>query len=249
MGLTQGDSLIVHSSFRSLKPFDGGPPEVVQAILDVIGETGNLMLPTFGYSTPLPDPYYDVDETPCRTGAINELGRRLPGMVRSMHPTHSVAVRGPDAEALTADHLSFRTVGVGSPIDRLAKRGGKVLLLGVDHTANTMIHVAEEHAGQPKVGRADPNQKAKVRLPSGEIIEHQLDSSTSCSRGFQALDQPMRDAQAVCDGQLGGCAMMLMRGQDVIDIVVRMLHDDRRALMCDDPACRYCRGTEKNLEK
>jgi aminoglycoside 3-N-acetyltransferase len=247
MGLVAGDSLIMHSSFRSLKPFDAGPLDVVDVILNIIGPSGNLMLPTFGYSTSLPEPYFDVDQTPGRTGAINELGRCRSGAVRSLHPTHSVAVIGPDANQLTANHLSNRTVGVGSPIDRLAKLGGKVLLLGVDHTANTMIHIGEEHAKQPKVGRAEPNKHPKVRMPDGSIIEHKLDSSTSCSAGFQTLDAPMRAAGAVNDSRLGECAMMLMRGQDIIDIVVRMLNENRRALMCDNSDCRYCRGTERNL--
>ena len=243
MGLTEGDSVIVHSSFRSLKPFDDGPREVVDAILNVIGPNGNLMLPTFNYSSPPPEPYYDPRETPCRTGAIAELGRQRADAVRSLHPTHSVAVIGPEATALTEGHLHTRTFGPGCPVDRLARCGGKVLLLGMDHTTNSMIHVAEEHAQIPKPPRADPTQRFRVRKPDGSFIDHLLDSSTSCSLGFETAARVAQTTRT----DLGNCVLQLMNGQTLIDDLVNLLHEQPTALLCDRPDCHRCRTIERNL--
>src|ERR1051325_3552325 len=151
LGLVAGDSLIVHSSFRSIAPVEGGPMGLIEALLEVIGPGGNLMLPTFNYTRPIPEPYFDPETTPGRTGIIPESGRKHPAAVRSLHPSHSVAVIGPAAEELTRDHLKVRAFGIGSPIDRLAQKGGMVLLLGVGHISNSLIHIAEEYAGVPKV--------------------------------------------------------------------------------------------------
>jgi aminoglycoside 3-N-acetyltransferase len=71
-GLGEGDNILLHSSYRSLRPFAGNPESVVQVLRELIGPRGNLMLPTFNYSSPLPDPYYDPDTTAARTGAIAE---------------------------------------------------------------------------------------------------------------------------------------------------------------------------------
>ena len=66
IGLEGGDSVVVHSSLRSLGRVEGGPDTVIDALLDAVGSTGNLMFPTFNYSRPVPEPY-DPAETPCRT--------------------------------------------------------------------------------------------------------------------------------------------------------------------------------------
>jgi len=243
LGLVAGDSLIVHSSFRSLRSFDGDPQDVLDTILRVIGLRGNLMLPTFNYSRPLPEPHFDPARTPCRTGVIPELGRQRADAVRSLHPTHSVAVIGPDAATLTERHLDGRTFGIGSPIDRLAQRGGKVFLLGVDHTTNSTIHVAEEHAGVPKVNRPDRPPSAKVLMPDGRVIEHPLDSSPSCSLGFQRIAPFVQAARVT----LGDCLLQMMDGGQLIATVVQQLAADPTALLCDNPACSSCRGVERSI--
>jgi len=43
LGLKAGDSLILHSAFRSLGEVADGPKNVFQALLNVIGPKGNLM--------------------------------------------------------------------------------------------------------------------------------------------------------------------------------------------------------------
>lgn len=247
IGIAHGDDVIIHSAYRSLQPFDGSPVDVVAALRSVIGDGGNIMLPTFNYSRPLPEPYYDRDETPARTGAVVELGRKLPGAVRSLHPTHSVAVIGPDAEALTKDHLKTRAFGIGSPIDLLAKRGGKILLVGVANTSNSTLHVAEEHAGLPKQMRPDAPPTAKVLMPGGEVIDHVLDPSPSCSAGFEAAAFSLRQKNLIRDGRAGRCLMQMMPGQAVIDTVVRMLRDDSAAMLCTNPNCASCSGVRTNL--
>lgn len=246
LGLAPGDSIVVHSSCRGMGPVAGGAETIISALLDAIGPDGNLMLPTFTYSNRPPGFCFDPAETPCRTGIIPELGRRREGAVRSLHPTHSVAVIGPDAEALTRDHLKGRTVGVGSPIDRLAQRGGKVLLMAVGHRANSMIHVAEDRAGMPKASARDPMPAFKVRLPDGRIISHQLDHSASCSAGFDAAEEPLRRAGAIRDATVGG-PLHLMSGLDVIRIIGELLQRHPAALLCRREECAGCNLTHKRL--
>ena len=46
-GLQSGDTVIIHSSFKSLGEVEGGAETVIQGFLDVIGEGGTLVFPTF----------------------------------------------------------------------------------------------------------------------------------------------------------------------------------------------------------
>lgn len=245
LGLESGDSLIVHSSYRSLGEVEGGPATVIQALLNCIGPSGNLMLPTFNYAVPLPEPYFDPAETPGATGIITETGRKWPGAVRSVHPTHSVAVIGPKAKEWTKDHLTVRTAGIGSPIDLLARHGGKVLLIGVEHTSNTTIHIAEEYAGVPKAPWGFGLPTIRINLPTGELISHQVDTSSSCSSAFGGAEYPLRQKNLIRDLRLGGCKLQMMKGSDVIENVCRIIREKPDILLCTSPKCVPCTGTRR----
>lgn len=246
LGLASGDSLIVHSSMRHLGPVEGGADTVIDAILEVIGPGGNLMLPTFNYVHPVPSPYFDPQETPGRTGILPEVGRKRPKAVRSLHPTHSVAVIGPDAERLTAGHLRQRVFGVGSPVDLLARGGGKVLLLGVGQTSNSTIHVGEEHAGVPKGSWFKELPVVRVRRPDGTFISHQLDTSCSCSAAFEGAEYALRKHGEIRDARVGGvCRLML--GRDVIRRVVEMVRETPDILLCTCEHCPPCTGARRRV--
>ncbi len=247
IGLQPGDSYIVHSSYRSLGDVEGGPEAVIDALIEAVGPTGNLALPTFNYTANIAEPYFDPAVVRCLTGIIPELGRKRPTAVRSLHPTHSMTVIGPDAVELTKDHMSYRSVGLGSPIDRLAKMGGKVLLLGVGFTSNTTVHLGEEYAGTPKVGWFEETKYARVLMPDGSIVSHEVDTSTSCSRGFGAAELPLRRNGEIRDLQLGNSKWMLMQGMDVVRRVVEILGEKPDALLCTWAGCRPCTGARRNL--
>ncbi|MGW8179099.1 MAG: aminoglycoside N(3)-acetyltransferase [bacterium] len=249
VGISKGDAVVVHSSFRSLGPVKGGPAGVIQALLDVLGADGNLMLPTFNYRLSDQDRLFDPASTPAKTGIIAEMGRTWPGAVRSLHPTHSVAVIGPDAEELTRDHLKGRAMGVGSPLDRLAEKNGKVLLIGVGNNTNSMIHVGEEHAVVPKAPWQFGLPEIRVRMPDGGIVLHAMDTSTSCSTAFGAVEYPLRQKRLIHDSRRGTTKFQLMLGIDVIEVVCGMVSEQSDILLCTNAECRPCSGARKNLRE
>ncbi len=249
LGLEPGDSFIVHSSFKSLGPVEGGPEAVIDALIEAVSPGGNVVFPTFNYTANIAEPYFDPAVVPCRTGIIPELSRKRPNVVRSLQPTHSVTVIGPDALELTKDHMSYRTVGLGSPIDRLAKMGGKVLLLGVGHTSNTTVHLGEEYAGVPKEGWFEVPTFAKVLMPDGSIYSHEIDSSTSCSRNFGPVGDVLSKYGEVREGRAGDAALQLMLGMDVVKRVCEIIEEKPDALLCDLPTCRPCTGARRNIRE
>lgn len=249
LGLRRGDSVIVHSSLRSLGRMENGADGVLDALLEVLGPDGNLVLPTFNYTRPAPEPCFDPEMTPGRTGIIPETGRRRPGALRSDDPTHSVAAIGPGAAALTAGHLETRTFGRGSPLDRLAAMGGKVLLLGVGQTSNSTVHVGEEHAGTPKASWYEEPPLFRTRLPGGRVAEKRLDTSPSCSSAFEAVEYPLRRNGEIAEARAGGAHLRLMAGAAVISRVVEIIADRPDILLCRWPGCRPCAGARANLRE
>lgn len=153
LGIEPGDSVLVHSSLSRLGIVEGGVATVVSALQAAVGSRGNLCASTIHLRVPAvehfaSDPVFDVRTSRSTMGAISEAVRTLPGAIRSIHPTHSIAALGPAAEHLTRDHhTSDRPFGPSSPYWRLAEMNGKILLLGVTLASMTNFHVVEDMMG------------------------------------------------------------------------------------------------------
>lgn len=158
LGVEAGDVLFVHSSYKSLGTVAGGAATVVGALEAAVGEEGLLLMPSFNLVKGREQRMatWDVGRTPSTVGYLTEYFRNLPGTVRSDHYSHSVAARGRGAEAFVAGHLETKgmrspwdqppwgaTYGSESPMVRAYERGGKLLMLGVDYTSSTYIHLVE----------------------------------------------------------------------------------------------------------
>jgi aminoglycoside 3-N-acetyltransferase len=149
VGLREGDGVFVHSAMSAFGEIQGGPPTVIAALEQVVGSSGLISMPAFpltgsGIDHLAGNPVFDVRETPSRMGAITEHFRKLPGVARSDHPTHSVAARGPGAEELVAGHAEAETpFGEGTPFARMIERGLKQVWFGTGLPIFTLYHAYE----------------------------------------------------------------------------------------------------------
>ena len=149
LGIRPGDSILMHSSFKSLGGIEGGAKGFFGAFLELLGENGTLMLPALSYeSVTREQPHFDVRNTPSCIGYLPEYFRtQVSGVVRSLHPTHSCCACGRHAEFLCHAHRLDRTpVGPHSPFARLPVVHGKILILGSHPDHNTTLHGVEETA-------------------------------------------------------------------------------------------------------
>jgi aminoglycoside 3-N-acetyltransferase len=243
LGIQDGDAVVVHSSLRALGPVDGRAETVVTALLDVTGERGTLLVPTYTYFTTRFDPRSE----PSLTGRLTETIRNRKDAHRSWHPTHSVAAIGADAAKVVENHHLKPACGFGSPMDQMVTRNGWVLLIGVGHSANSTIHVGEVHAAVPHLDVpffADSPTEATVVTPSGSVNVPIIHPS-GCSKAFGAVERPMRQRGAIRDGILGSALVQLMRGRVLVETVVEMLTANPGELLCSDPACHRCTESRK----
>ena len=136
---------------RSLGLGRDGAPALWHALLDQVGPSGTVLVPTLSYATiTAAHPRFDARTTPSCVGAFPEWVRQQDGVVRSVHPTHSVAGWGRDAADFLSDHEKDRTpAGTNSPFRRLRDAGGFILMVGCGLLPNTSMHGVEELSEPP----------------------------------------------------------------------------------------------------
>ncbi|KIL38461.1 hypothetical protein SD70_26190 [Gordoniibacillus kamchatkensis] len=247
LGIREGMTLLVHSSLTSLGWVVGGAQAVVMALLEAVGESGTLMMPTqtgglsepsLWTNPPVPEawwpvirahmPAYDPAVTPTRSmGAIAETFRTWPGTIRSSHPHVSFAARGPLAEQLLAGHSLTDGLGERSPLARMYAAGGSVLLLGVGHGNNTSLHLAEYRADYP--GK-EAREFAAPFMTDGqrEWIAY-MDINLN-SDDFAEIGQAFGVATGLIrHGRVGMAQAQLMPQRELVDYAVRWMLQNRQA--------------------
>ncbi len=148
LGVRKGSVLLVHSSLRSLGTPGVTPEDVIEGLLDALGDSGTLIFPALSYLHvgPAHSMTFDVRNTPSNVGAIPEYFRTsFPGVRRSMCPTHSCCAVGADRDAVVGGHhLDNTPAGPNSPFHRVMELDGSILFLGCGTNCNTSMHAVEE---------------------------------------------------------------------------------------------------------
>ena len=152
LGINEGDSILTHSSFKSLGETENGADTVIRGMLQAVGENGTVIFPTLSqedwnnvYKNWNLDANSDV-------GYLTNYFRKLPGALRSNQATHSVAAIGKDAAYITQTHgesgLRYGIFGdtpfsADSPWEKMYHLNTKIIFLGVGIRKCTFRHYVE----------------------------------------------------------------------------------------------------------
>ncbi len=148
VSVQRGDGLLVHSALQFLGRPDGGLQMVLDALLETVGPEGTLAVPAFPFTFNR-GMDYDPNTTPSKgMGAFSEFVRQQPDAYRTTHPMQSLAVIGKEAADL-AQRDTLSAFDDGSAFDRMLRLGFKLLLLGADIQAASIVHYSEQRAKVP----------------------------------------------------------------------------------------------------
>jgi aminoglycoside N3'-acetyltransferase len=219
LGVRQGGVLVVHTSFRAVRPVEGGPLGLIAALRDALGPDGTLVLPS---GTGDDDEPFDPRSTPVRAdlGILPELFWHQPGVLRGNH-FDGFAATGPRAAEIVSAPLKLPPSSPGSPISVIHELDGQVLLLGVGHDSNTMLHLAELMGGAPY--RVPHHYTA---IENGRPVRIDYGENDHCCQRFALMDPELRAAGLQADGPVGYAQARLARAQDIVRIAVELLARD-----------------------
>jgi aminoglycoside 3-N-acetyltransferase len=242
--IDQNKPVILHASLSSFGEVRGGADTLLGATL---ASFHSLMSPTFTYKSmiiPETGPgnngleygsghnlnkmaeFYTQDMPADRLmGSLAEKVRLHPQTQRSTHPILSFSGIHL-SEAIELQSLEEPL----APIQWLLDHQGYVLLMGVDHTVNTSIHLAEQKAGR----------KSFIRwaLTPGAIYE--CPGFPGCSDGFnQATDH---FAKITIMTKIGEATIKAIPLQEMVEILVPIIQSEPFSLLCEKPNCPRCQA-------
>ncbi len=254
LGLKSGDLLMVHASLRAVGEVLGGPDELISALLESIGPGGTMMM-YLGCQMPFDDVGRGIftseqeefivqncpafDPTTARAsrdfGALAEFFRTSPGVEVTANPGCRMGAIGPLSDKLLKEHSLNYGLGKGSPLERLCNHQGKVLLLGSDLDAVTLLHYAEA------IAPIENKKLVHIRVPlmiDGEkqwVEVEEFNSSTGiCDWPDEyfaiILRKYIAESRIISSGKVGKATCYLFSASDLVDFAVPIMVKDAAEL-------------------
>lgn len=231
VGVEPGDTLFSHSNIgffgtpAGATSVDDACRIILDAIMNVLGDDGTLIVPTFTYSFPDGRPF-DPATTPSTCGVFTEFVRRHPDAHRSHDPCVSVAAIGAHAESLTRG-VEQNAYGSDGFAARFASASGRICNLNLD-AGSTLVHHVERELGVPyrfdKTFTGTLHVDGQDREAASTIWVRHLVEGTEAE--FTILDRYAREqglfrSAGVGRGQVGSITYDATR-----DLIARTLPDE-----------------------
>ena len=234
-GVRTGDTLMLHSDAIVLSQIAVPDNEekfqvCFQALKEVVGETGTLILPTFTYSATKSE-VFDIDNTPSSVGVFTEFFRQQPEVLRSGDPIFSIAAWGADAGRLVESDPKD-AFGPHSLFAELDKSNTWLGCMGCPFVV-TMIHYVEQLVDVP--------YRYKKQFPAS-VIKHGARSEFTQSYYVRDLDQPSRidwgairkllsDQHVLRQVPLGRFGLYLVKSTEFVSSTRTMLEKNPTSLL------------------
>lgn len=233
IGINPNGTLKVHVSYKAIGDVYGCGETVLDALMEYMSP-GLLVLPSHTWSyVHENNPVMDVLHTKSCVGILTEIFRKKEGVHRSLHPTHSVAAFGADAQSFVAGEEKIHTpCGEGGVYYKLWERDAQILLIGVNFELNTFIHGIEEWDGAVGVVKDTQEDYHVINYEGHRLYSPQrrhcapLGSAVFCKLEPQAMQE-----EVLTLGKFGDATARLMRAKALRAMVAPLLEENPRYLL------------------
>ncbi len=228
MGLSPSDSIMLHSSMKSIGEVEGGADTVLDSFMEYLSD-GLFMAPAHTWAQMSETyPVFHPETEPACVGIIPNLFLKRPGVVRSLHPTHSIAAYGPSAkEYIKGEENCNTSCTPGGCWDRLNTIHAKILLVGVTHIRNTYIHSIEERCHVPERLTANPTL-FYIKMPDNSLkptpmYRHYNPYTAHISESFDKLSDAFFETGAAKRVVFGSAPSILCDASKLFSVTSQIL--------------------------
>lgn len=223
LGVKAGMAVEVHSSLHSFGHVDGGAKTLIEALMNVIGKKGTIVMPSFMLSAnqPLNDLDKELgltlkikilqnDQERSGMGIVSDIFRKLPGTLTGKG-LFRVSAWGKDAD--------IHSLGFQHLIDM----NGWALLLGVDIYSLSTMHYVEDSLPDEIRDMFKPSEEVRKLYPEGQWFTEAWNPPV---KPWYTIQNRAYDKGMIKDGMIGDCKCMLFKVQDVIGLYRQALQSD-----------------------
>ena len=232
-GLYKGDIVEVHASLKAIGYLVGGPQIVIDALIDVVGIEGTIVMaaqaydnsePAFFENPPIAVEDYDRfrKSRPVNRNKLEnirhmgELAKALmarPNSYLSEHPRDAFVAMGKYAKWITQNHPLSSELGPDSPLGKMLELKSKILLIGVDYDNATGMHLGEHLSKK----REHILQGARISV-HGESQWVKFNATDYNSDDFLMPGKRLEENALVKFGQIGSARVKLFSLEDATSV-------------------------------
>jgi aminoglycoside 3-N-acetyltransferase len=245
LGLREGQHIMVHTSLKAFGYICGGAQTIIEACIETIGTSGTVVMPTQSWKNLDPSsgvhwevseehwqsirdywPAYNKHITPTNTmGAVAEMFRTWPDVVRSDHPARSVAAWGRLKEYITYNHDLSNIFGKGSPVGKLYDMDGLIVLMGVGYDKCTALHLADALATYPS--KRNTIESSAI-LIDGNRQWCNYETLYVDGEDFEVIGHAFEQKHVVQEVRIGKGFIKILRQRELVDFAVEWIENNRK---------------------
>jgi aminoglycoside N3'-acetyltransferase len=247
LGIEKGDVLYVKADLLKIGIIKGNfKTAFLEALLDVVGDEGTII--TASYTKTFFFPMFNKaaklfsNESEPNTGSFSKVMLEHPRSVRSKHPTNSYVALGKVALDLTRSH--DHTSSSYEPLRKVMEFGGKCIIVGcVDSSpGHTTTHLAQYDLGYAQ----EHNFKGLVGatyLENDVIKVFYRKDFGGHNAGAEKIYSKYLDLGIIKTSKVGNTTAVISSAKKAYEADFKIIKDNKKFLLCNDPTCFSCRAT------
>lgn len=219
----------IHTSLKAVGEVEGRGEGFLDILIEYFTAMGGILtIPTHTWENlnkNNQEPTLDLSTSYTCIGKLTEIAAAHKDAVRTLHPTHSMAVFGEKERVRNFAVYDEGTNTSTSPdgcYGQLLRENGYILLIGVGHDRNTYLHSVEEMLDVPD--RLTQNSREVfIKKKDGTLIRRELYSHTGgASCYYSKYEKAFRKHSCVTDGFIGNAPAQLcscVKMKDVLEMI------------------------------
>ena len=260
VGIKRGDTILMHAALSPLGLIEGGAETVLDAILELLGPEGTLMVPIFSrpytgfegtHNKALDFRYFRRgDLSSVWTGVIGKTLAKRPGAITSAHATHAWAGIGAKAEKCLSPHQELDPPACNhSPLGMALREGGKILYFGCKISSSTFIHFLEDECNSIFLQNAFVGMEEEDGTRHTEVIHKHLpghrDFYSKEPEKCKFFTKAVQKGLPIHSEKLGQGEIKMIPMEEFYRIGLELFREDPNIVLCEDPLCHFCRRFHK----
>lgn len=233
----KGKIVTVHTSLKAVGEIEGGGETLLSALIDFFAKDGGLLcVPTHTWNSDI----YDRRKSDSCIGVLPQLAAAHPDAVRTLHPTHSMAVFGDSKKIekfVNMEEFADTPANPRGCYGKIYEQDGYVLLIGVGQDKNTYLHCVEEMLDTPnrlteykverRIVHKDGREEKRFLYWFDNIIP-------DVSVYFPKFEEAFRYYDCIEDGRIGNATVQICSARKMFEVVEKIYKNNHFGELLDN---------------